>query len=176
MDQTAPKTEVPSIEQEFEQVYHEYYSLVRAAIFRMCGERDLDDMVQEAFMRVWRARKSFRGHSNPKTWVYRVAINAGIDFLRKRQREENRRTEKDFELVASEVKDSTDHKRTIHKALQFLSEDHRAIIILHFFQDLSLEEISDALEIPPGTVKSRLFYARKALAECLRQLGVTTYE
>lgn len=156
---------------EIEQIYNEQLDLVRGVLFRIIGAQEIDDATQEVFVKIWRHLDRFEKNSNFKTWVYRIAVNVGLDFLRKRKR---RRELNQFdELKTASQNGTVKDQELLLKALDLISEDHRVVIVLHYFEDLSLNEISESLDLPIGTVKSRLFHAKKVLRDCLRQLGKT---
>ena len=129
----------------------------------------------------YQALKSFKGDSSFYTWVYRIAVNKTINFLKQRK---NRRSmslddldfnvENDPDLVAL-VSHKTPRRdialaelqEKLNAALQKLSDVHRLVVTLHDVQDLSHEEIADIMECNVGTVRSRLFYARQQLQSLL---------
>lgn len=177
-------------EAHFQKVYQEYQSLVRAVLFRACGEKDLDDLVQETFIKIFQGLKGFKGESNMKTWIYQIAINTARDYQRSQMRrrwlsffgstqenESNKISPKE-ESVSNEGdtynktsdSDKFEAKHDIEKLLQVLSPKLRETIILFSIDELSIEEISRILEIPEGTVKSRLSLAKQELAAELKRL------
>ena len=145
---------------------------------------DAADLTQEAFLRAFRSLSSFRGDSRFSVWMYRLTTNICIDFLRSRGRgsassltvenedediEEldvpDERFEPQKELERREL------RRAVREGLQTLSEDAREIVILRELEGLSYAEIGERLGLEAGTVKSRLFRARKALCDYLRTSG-----
>jgi len=137
-------------------------------VYRMCGDAQLaEDAAQEAFIRAWRGLSGYRPTGDFRSWLYRIALNAGLDMLRRQKRE----TEADMENMADcntpeallVRKESADRVRA---AVLTLSEASRAVLILREYEGLSYQEIAAALDIPTGTVMSRLNYART----CLRTL------
>lgn len=137
---------------------------------------DAWDLSQEAFMAVHRARKSFDADRPFFPWFYRVLRNRCLNHVKKRAR----RMEISLDVLEERAgRDTTDdlvlRKERIEivwKALFTLTPEHREIIVLRNFQELSYEEISRILGIPEGTVMSRLYYARRALHEALRERGL----
>ena len=139
-------------------------------------ERDAWDVLQQTWMS---ALKSIGRLDEPRalrTWLYRIARNEAINHLRRNGR---RMETSDSEAVENVVDDSADDEigsaetaEQVHAALSRLSLRHREVLTLHFLEDASLEEIAEILEVPAGTVKSRLFYARAALREQLEQREV----
>ena len=145
---------------------------------------DAADLTQEAFLRAFRSLDSFRGDSRFSVWLYRLATNVCIDLLRSRGRGsassltvEN----EDEEAEELEVPDARfepqkelerrELRRAVQSGLQTLSDDAREIVILRELEGLSYAEIGERLGLEAGTVKSRLFRARKALCDYLRESG-----
>lgn len=137
---------------------------------------DAWDLSQEAFMAAHRARKSFDADRPFFPWFYRVLRNRCLNYVKKRAR----RMEISLDVLEERSGGgSTDDlvlrkERTeiVWKALFALSAEHREIIVLRNFQELSYEEISRILGIPEGTVMSRLYYARRALLDALHEQGL----
>ena len=139
-------------------------------------ERDAWDVLQQTWMS---ALKSIGRLDEPRalrTWLYRIARNESINHLR---RDGRRMEASDSEAVENLVDDSADDDtwsaetaEQVHAALAKLSLRHREVLTLHFLEDASVEEIAAVLDVPAGTVKSRLYYARAALREQLEQREV----
>lgn len=137
---------------------------------------DAWDLSQEAYMTAHRARKSFDVDRPFFPWFYRVLRNRCLNYVKKR----TRRKEISLDVLeeragAGSADDALLRKERIEavwKALFALSPEHREIIVLRNFQELSYEEISGTLGIPEGTVMSRLYYARRALLDALREQGL----
>ena len=145
---------------------------------------DAADLTQEAFLRAYRSLDSFRGDSRFSVWLYRLTTNICIDFLRSRGRGsassltvEN----EDEEIEELDVPDERfepqkelerrELQRAVRDGLASLSEDAREIVVLRELQGLSYAEIGERLGLEAGTVKSRLFRARKTLCDYLRESG-----
>jgi RNA polymerase sigma-70 factor (ECF subfamily) len=134
---------------------------------------DARDVTQEVFVTALRALKGFRGDAQLSTWFHRVAVNASLDLVRKRRRRDHSNMDELAEHASpgpgpeAEAIESV-RAREVHRALGLIPPDQRALIVLHDLQELDYAECAEALEIPLGTVKSRLHRARLALA---RQLG-----
>jgi RNA polymerase sigma-70 factor (ECF subfamily) len=137
---------------------------------------DAWDLSQEAYMAAHRARKSFDTNRPFFPWFYRVLRNRCLNYVKKRAR----RMEISLDVLEERAGGgSTDDLllreeriETVWKALFALSPEHREIIVLRNFQELSYEEISEILSIPEGTVMSRLYYARRALIDALHEQGL----
>jgi RNA polymerase sigma factor (sigma-70 family) len=187
-----PKAEVPTGPDETELVrqartgdlaaYDElvrlYQERVYATVYHMtANHEDANDLTQEAFIKAYQALKSFKGGSSFYTWVYRIAVNKTINFLKQRR---NRaqislndidfNAEHDPDLIAL-ISDRTPRREValselqekLNAAMQKLSEPHRLVVTLHDVQGLSHEEIAEIMDCNIGTVRSRLFYARQQL-------------
>ena len=141
---------------------------------RMTGrEEDARDATQEAFLSALRKLKTFRGEAAFTTWMHRVTVNACYDLLRKRQRAPllHDRREDDRpppEPAAPDHADDVDLSVDVRAALLRVPLDFRAVLILCDVQDLSYEDAAEALDVPVGTVKSRLHRGRVALARALQ--------
>lgn len=167
----------------FSKLVEKYYDMVYSLAYGVLSQRESAlDATQEVFFKVFREIERFEGKSKFKTWLYRVSVNMAIDFKRRvRPADSIDATDTSGEddeapliILDSGVgpRDGAiqkDRELKIRKALEGLSEEHRAILILREWQDLSYEEIAEVLSIEVGTVMSRLFYARKKLGEVLKQ-------
>ena len=141
---------------------------VRNVIYHMCGDVQLtEDAAQEAFIRAWQNLDSFRAGTPLRNWLYRIAVNAGTDLLRKEKRilpddiEDMHLTDGQPGLEA--LVSQQERTRLVQKAILSLPEASRAVLVLREYEGLSYHEISSTLDIPVGTVMSRLNYARNLL-------------
>ena len=137
---------------------------------------DAWDLSQEAFMAAHRARKGFDADRPFFPWFYRVLRNRCLNHLKKRARRMEISLDVLEERAGGESADGPllrkERIKAVWKALQTLSPEHREIIVLRNFQELSYGEISGILSIPQGTVMSRLYYARRALLGALKEEGL----
>jgi len=170
----------------YEQLVRRYQPRVFAHVQRMLGSQpslgSLDeaaDLTQEVFVKVYQTLPRYRAQASFQTWLYRVTANLCVDRYRRRQRQPvvtrslDAPVETDSGEVELEVPDwgaepgrrlqSAELRREVHRALEALSDKLRAVIVMHDLEGLSYEEVAEALRIPLGTVKSRLFHARAAL-------------
>ena len=145
---------------------------------------EVEDVTQEAFIKAYRALPSFRGDSAFYTWLYRIAINTAKNYLVALGRRAPTSTSFDNEEAegfedAEQLRDSASPEdellgkqiaETVNRAMVALPDDLRQAITLREIEGLSYEEISDAMNCPIGTVRSRIFRAREAVAEKLRPL------
>lgn len=162
----AKKTENHS----FEDIYLQYKSAVRAIVYRIAGAADLDDLVQEVFVKIWKTLPCFRGQSSLKTWVSRIAVNTSLDYCRRRSR-----LWKTYEIHEAQIRSTASQAESdpqeVLKAMQQLSSWHRSLIVLNCFESYNQSEIAELLEISVGRVKSGLFEAKKELKVKLQKQG-----
>lgn len=165
--------------ERFEEMVQAHERMLYLLCLRMTGHpQDAQDCAQEALLRAYRAFDSFRGQSSAKTWLYRIAYNACLDFLRKRKDAASLDAlrEAGFDPADSRMPQPGDRlerqelRRQIEYALTLLPEDQRAVIVLRDFQQLPYDEIAEVLEISEGTVKSRLSRAREKMKNILLQM------
>lgn len=169
----------------FERLVLEYEKNVYSIAKRMVGNsEDASDMTQEAFIRAYNSLSSFRGDSKFSAWLYRIVSNVCLDFLRSRNRrptvslsmedEDGDETQLDIaddSQSPEQLLDRTLTRESVRRGLDTLSADYRQILLLREIQGLSYEEISAALDLEVGTVKSRIFRARKKLCAFLIKDG-----
>jgi RNA polymerase sigma factor RpoE len=150
----------------------------------MLDHNEIEDVTQETFIKAYRSLPSFRGDSAFYTWLYRVAINAGKNFRIKQIRRRVKRTvsSEDIPEEAMEAERLRDHQTpelillskqigmTVDKAMDALPPDLRIALTLREIEGLSYEEIATVMDCPLGTVRSRIFRAREAVAEKLKPL------
>ena len=162
----------------YDELIRRYQERIYATIYHMtANHEDANDLAQETFIKAYQALKSFKGDSSFFTWVYRIAVNKTINFLKQRKNKTHMslndldfNAEHDPDLVAL-VSDKTPRRNVnlielqekLNGAMQKLSEIHRLVVTLHDVQGLSHEDISKIMGCNTGTVRSRLFYARQQL-------------
>jgi RNA polymerase sigma-70 factor (ECF subfamily) len=162
----------------YDDLVRRYQERIYATVYHMTSNHeDANDLAQEAFIKAYQALKSFKGDSSFFTWVYRIAVNKTINFLKQRRNRTHLslndldfNAEHDPDLVAL-ISDRTPRRdvnlselqQKLNEAMQKLSEVHRSVVTLHDIQGLSHEEISKIMDCNTGTVRSRLFYARQQL-------------
>lgn len=163
----------------FDELIRRYQQRVYATIYHMTSNHeDADDLTQESFIKAYKALKRFKGDSSFYTWVYRIAVNRTINFLKQRNRRSfhmslndmDMQVEKDTDLLMF-ISDKTPRRdvrlhelqEKLNEALLKLSETHRLTVTLHDIQGMSHDEIGKIMDCNTGTVRSRLFYARQQL-------------
>lgn len=162
------------MDREWSKIYDEHAPSARAVLFRMgLVPPELDDLLQECFIKVWKGLPKFRGDSSLKTWVTRIAVNCAKDHFRKRG--VNLETEEiDEEKLEGREDVHEDHgeRKIVESALEALALIHREVLVLHVIEEHSVEEVAEIAGISPGTVKSRLHHARANLQKILLRRGV----
>ena len=147
----------------------------------MLGPADeVDDVVQDTFIRAYETLDRFRGNAAFATYLHRIAINRSLDALRRRKRWQNRFVRHEEAALPAagpsmeEDIERSDQARLVHAAIGQLKPDHRAVVALRLLEGFSTRETSDILGITYGTVLSRLSRAMQALRELLS--GILTVE
>ena len=170
---------------EFEALVLEHQKNVYNLALRMVGNPDdAFDMAQDAFLKAYSSLNSFRGDSKFSVWLYRLTSNICIDFLRKSNRQQTQPLtfiNSEDELQETEIADSRfspetelekkELKEAVWSGMSALPEEYQHILILREINGLSYDEISQVTGIESGTVKSRLFRARKRLCAALTDSG-----
>jgi RNA polymerase sigma-70 factor (ECF subfamily) len=172
----------------FEMLVVKYQRRIERLIGRMVRDSDLvPDIAQETFIRAYRAIPQFRGESAFYTWLYRIAVNTAKKALMERKRDpmltESALTARDDDDETSRVENELSDGETpeavlaskqiiavVNSAMEGLSEELRQAITLREIEGLSYEEIAELMDCPIGTVRSRIFRAREAIASRLRPL------
>lgn len=162
----------------YDELVRRYQPRIYSLAYNMTSSKeDAEDMVQDVFVKAYSSLKSFRGTSSFYTWIYRIAVNRTINFLKKRKKKQalslndvDEAVERDpayVELSAREspVRDASlsELQVKLNKALLTLSEKHRTVVVLHDIQGVPHDEIARMTGCSEGTVRSRLFYARQQL-------------
>lgn len=162
----------------YDELVRRYQERIYATIYHMtANHEDANDLAQEAFIKAYQALKSFKGGSSFYTWVYRIAVNKTINFLKQRKHRTQMslndldfNAEHDPDLVALVSEKTprrevslTELQEKLNAAMLKLSEPHRLVVTLHDVQGLSHEDIAKIMDCNIGTVRSRLFYARQQL-------------
>ena len=192
---TAPDADAPLIERvklgdkrAFEMLVVKYQRRIERLIGRMVRDVDLvPDIAQETFIRAYRALPQFRGESAFYTWLYRIAVNTAKKALMELKRDPlvsesayaSRDDDDETSRVENELSDgetpegllaSKEIAAAVNAAIEALSEDLRQAITLREIEGLSYDEIAEVMNCPIGTVRSRIFRAREAIATRLRPL------
>ncbi len=168
----------------FEELVNRHQASVYHIVFRIVRDREIaSDLVQETFMKAFSSLKSYRSEYRFSTWLYKIAANSSIDFLRKKRIQamslDNPINTGDGE-VTIEVPDYTHHPEeeiirreravSIQEAIDSLPEKYRRVIVARHKEEKSYEEIATEMNLPVGTVKARIFRARELLKKRLRAI------
>ena len=170
---------------EFEKLVLEYQKNVYNLALRMTGNaEDAADMTQEAFVKAYSSLSGYRGESKFSVWLYRIVSNVCLDFLRAKKRRQTVSlsvTDDDGDETELEIADESQSpekllersmtRDAVLRGLDALTPEFRQILILRELQGMSYEEIAEVLGIESGTVKSRIFRARKKLCAFLLRDG-----
>lgn len=144
----------------FDDFYLEHRDRIARALGLSLRDHELgSDAADEAFARACQRWNQVSGYDNPQGWVYRVAMNWARSWLRRKRRER----EKQPLLIAETFSEDRTVDVDLERAIGALSDDHRTVVVARFFLDWSVTETADALDLAPGTVKSRLSRALQHL-------------
>jgi len=147
---------------------------VFAICLRMLRNREAAlDATQDTFLTVFRKADRYKARAAFSTWLYRVTVNTCYDHLRREKRKRADQLPDSYDPVDVQATDpfnAVEVRPEIEEALAALSVEFRSAVVLVDLQGMSLEQASDTLEVPTGTIKSRLFRARKQLAQSLGNL------
>jgi RNA polymerase sigma-70 factor (ECF subfamily) len=175
-------------EEAFDELVVRFQNMVFNLAWRFMGEtQEAEDLTQEVFLKVFRSLRGFRGASSLKTWIYRITTNLALNRLKfNKRRRQNRQVSldqapaEDMPNLSEMVPDRRPgpeqrmHARQIEsrlqEALDGLSDDQKAIVILRDVEGLSYEEIADALDVNIGTVKSRLARGRAGIQAMMKDM------
>jgi RNA polymerase sigma-70 factor (ECF subfamily) len=139
------------------------------------------DLVDEALFDVWRSAENFAGRSKVSTWIYSIARNKVVSWLRKTSEmtlEDESLLDAMIDPAASPHEELAldDMKQQLLRLMDQLTEEHREVIRLTYFEDKSVKEVANILDISENTVKTRMFYARKRLAQLLEKAGIVGFD
>jgi RNA polymerase sigma-70 factor, ECF subfamily len=170
----------------FRLLYQRYQQRVRSTLYQLCGSALLDDLVQEVFLKAWKGLPKLKTAKYFSTWLYRISWNVATDQRRKLAKglEKTSLNEKAWEKEELDSTKFTDaesapdlmqlhYQDLVQRGLSNLSFEHRAVLVLHDLEDLPQKQVAEVLNVPLGTVKSRLFHARNSLRDFLEQQGIS---
>jgi len=159
----------------FESLLDRYQKPIFNVALRMVGDADdAADLTQTVFVRAYEKLGTYNDHYKFFSWLYKIAVNASINFLEQRKRYDvlTDREVSQEPLVEDQV-DASDRVEKLETAILELSTEYRIVIVLRHFHDLSYDEMGRILDLPEKTVKSRLFTARQLLKEILLKAGLS---
>lgn len=148
----------------------------RLALRMGLSPADAEEAAQNAFLAAWRGLPSFRGEAKFSTWLYRLASNAAVDVLRREKKYENQWDIEDLQRPDAapspqEQLERQDTQQAVRAAMAALSAEFRQVLVLRYLQEMSYQEIAQALALPEGTVKSRINRAKGQLKALLAESG-----
>lgn len=156
----------------FDEIMGNHEDRIFSVCLRIMGDREMAlDATQEAFLTVFRKAGQFKGQAALGTWIYRIAVNTCYDQLRRQQRRKTTRLPEHLDPADQRAQDAVESaalRPDIMAALAAIPPDFRAAVVLSDVEGIGLPEIAEILNVPIGTVKSRVFRARRLLA---RELG-----
>ena len=170
--------------QAFDELVVKFSPRLYGMVYHMTSNKeDTHDLLQEIFAKAYRSLKRFRGKSSFYTWIYSIATNMTLNFLKKRKRraawsldDVDSGIQNDDAMVDIGHSSNPRHQsnvnelqKKLNKAMLSLSEDHRAVVTMFDIQGISHSQISKILKVSEGTVRSRLFYAHKQLQGHLQE-------
>ncbi len=162
----------------FDELVERYHGKIYGLTYNMTSNReDAEDLTQDIFVKAFQALPRFKGNSSFYTWLYRIAVNKTINYRKKRNRKRAMSLDQfDNEIKLDEVYHDLTSKGSplrnlslselqikLNEALQNLSEKHRTVVVLHDMQGVPHEEIAKMVGASVGTIRSRLFYARRQM-------------
>src|SRR4051812_14955713 len=161
----------------FAELYRRLQRPLFGYLMKLVREREMvEDVLNETMMEVWRQAARFEGRSSVNTWVFSIAHHRAVSKLRKKREtsldEEQAAAIEDEGPTPDVNAETKDMSRLIARLMEQLSFEHREILHLAYFQEFSVQEIADALDLPANTVKTRMFYARQRLKVLLEKSGV----
>lgn len=172
-------------EEAFGQVVQFYYNRIYNVIFRVVRHpEDTRELCQATWVKAWQRLAEYKHEAKFYTWIYRIAVNNALDFLRKRKRRpevplepaigddgDHLALDRQRDLAHEETAVDEINRREIReafaRALEGLSPEHRTALVLREVEGMSYEEIADVMKSRKGTVMSRLFYARRHLQQTM---------
>ncbi len=163
-------------EAAFDELVRRHQKAVLNVAWRYCGDRALaEDLAQEVFVKVWRARKAYQPSARFSTWLYRIAVNRCLNEIRSRPKRASLPVEETLEEPAgARPHDDLGRMETrdaVRRAVDGLPANQRMAVILSRFHELPYEEIAEAMSVSLEAVKSLLFRARENLKEALEKLN-----
>lgn len=155
---------------DFAKVYADHKENIWRLVCRyVFSPSDREDLFQEVFLNVYRALPRFRGESSIGTWLYRIAVNSAINYLKKQNR--YKRVKKVLQNLRMVETEAPSEAEDFLKPLEKLNPQQRMVLVLSDIEEVKLEEISRIMKVPLGTVKSTLHRARERLKKELKENG-----
>lgn len=172
-------------EDDFNELVRRYQRPIAAYVYRMVGDYDAAlDLTQEVFIKVYSSLERYRPEFKFSTWIYKIAHNASVDFLRRSASREQALTsevdgeEREMTVMSRKLSPEQEYaveerRAEIERVVRQLPTVYRELIILRHQHDLSYDEIAEVMSLPLGTVKNRLFRAREMMRQQFLDRGIT---
>ena len=146
---------------EFNRIYHAYYKLLLHVAFDyLHSKNDAEDVIQDVFMKLYESRKQFNDDEHLKYWLIKVTNNKCIDHLRHIKNKEMLISNDNIDILNNQDNKEDSLQRRVQEAIDKLNINDKTIIVLYYYNDLSLKEISKVLSISEANVKKRISRAR----------------
>jgi RNA polymerase sigma-70 factor (ECF subfamily) len=163
------------VKEQSQEAFHELYELYKRPLanffFRLSWNRSLvDDLVQDVFLRLWRAAPNYEPTAKPSTYIFRIAHNLWINEATKKKADALEDADRAEERDPSSDLQRAETQKAVQRAIDALPEGERECLVLSEYNGLKYAEIGEILGIPVGTVKSRIFSAVQRLKEALKGL------
>lgn len=173
--ESAENSLTKTAEAQFEELLSGYLKKVLRLVILIVKDRNLaEDITQEVFLKAYRSISSFRAESSMQTWIYRIAVNEAKKYKRSWSfRHLFFRAEVDLGVMedAQAATLKKDQRLQFARLIMGLPNNYRQVILLHYYEDLSIEEVAEVLGVTTGAVYTKLHRARKKLKELLEKEG-----
>ncbi|MCC7273669.1 MAG: sigma-70 family RNA polymerase sigma factor [Alphaproteobacteria bacterium] len=161
----------------FKALYERFQRPLFGFLLRMVKDQAMaNELLNDVMLDVWRSASSFEGRSSAGSWIFGIAHNKAISLLRRRREdqmpEDAAESLVDDAATPAETAEQADLGRVMRRLLDKLSPEHRAVLQLTYYQDMSVQEIAVSLDCPVNTVKTRMFYGRQRMRELLSAAGI----
>ena len=167
----------------FREIVERYEGLVAATVIGMLGRgAEADDVGQKTFIRFYEALDQYRGEGGVAPYLTRIAVNLSLNEIDRRNRRRRRFTSRDevqhgaFEPAVDGTHEQFDEREHVHRAIQQLDPIHRSVVVLRLINGYSTKETAELLDVPVGTVLSRLYRAQRHLRDLLAPYLEDDYE
>lgn len=165
-----------NLEKVFNEIVETYSERLYWHVRRFtCSHEDTDDLLQDIFIKIWKALPSFRGEAQLYTWVFRIATNETLNFLRKEKvrsllRFQNADAEIERKIDSDPYFNGTQAERALSKEIAKLPEKQRIVFIMRYYDDMPYEDISQVLDTSVGSLKASYHIAQQKIREALKKL------
>ena len=160
-------------EKAFAELVERYQHMVYTLCMKMCGQQAMaEEVAQDVFIKCYRSLSTYNGKAQFSTWLYRITYNACLDALKSRKRHASEELDQavnlqDEEVLPHESLEISDRKEIVKKAIDQLPKEDRVIVMLFYFEEMSLKEIAKVMDMTDNHVKVKLFRCREKLAALL---------